>query len=69
MIKIWKYENAPKYLKDLQPDQMEGGWVLESPAELVSDVESVLLSKGGEILRHQLPNGTVVFFGRITTKR
>ena len=65
MIRIWKYEAAPQDLKELEPKASAGWWVLESPPELAAEVEGVMpASHLSEISRHQLPDGTAVFFGR-----
>ena len=65
MIRIWKYQDAPQHLRDLEPDAGSGWWVLESPAQLAHEVEGVLqVSSSTSTSCHGLPDGTIVFFGR-----
>jgi hypothetical protein len=64
MIIIWRYENAPQDLKDLRPFSTSGTWVLRAPTSLSTEVEAFLkLNLTSEVVRHEMVEGTVVFFG------
>lgn len=69
MIRIWKFRDAPQSLRDLYPGGTDSTWVLEVPASLSSEVE-VLFAQNqvGQVQRHDLPTGTIVFFGELAPK-
>jgi len=63
MIALWKYESAPKELRNLQRGQNPRSWVLSAPASLSVIVEAFLkLNRATHIHRHEMADGTVVFF-------
>jgi hypothetical protein len=67
MIKIWKFANAPRTLRQFCTEQ-DADWVLEAPSELRSELH-LLLNAHGATLRnslrcHDLGDGTLVFFGK-----
>jgi hypothetical protein len=68
MIRIWKFRDAPKHLKDLCPTGAEETWVLEVPGPMCAEVELVLQAQPSlsAVSRHKLSDGTGVFFGQLS---
>jgi len=62
MITIWKYENAPKYLRDLRQLPIGGTWVLQASASVSTELKAILRSSSPDVYEHEMVDGTVVFF-------
>ena len=70
MIRIWKYADAPQHLKELHPGGSESTWVMEAPAGMSGEVESMIGERPlGWVTRHPLADGSVVFFGQSLAAR
>lgn len=71
MIKIWKFAEAPQHIRDLHPGGTEDTWVLQTPAALCAEVESILAEgpSPGPVSRYDLPDGLVVFFGFLSVAK
>ncbi len=65
MIRIWKCRNAPQHVKDLRVSSAPDTWVLQSPRIIATEAEATFLGYEPEAVeRHEMQDGTVVFFGR-----
>jgi hypothetical protein len=66
MIRIWKFPDAPASLKKLYPNGSEITWVMEAPADMSMEAESMLDERThlfSKVTRCPQVDGTVVFFG------
>ena len=72
MIRIWKFRDAPKHLQDLHSRGTDATWVMEAPAEMSGEVESMIEERShllADVARYALADGTVIFFGRYVPAR
>ena len=67
MIRIWKFEDAPRRLQQLQPEGESIEWVMSVPADLRGELELLLLAaeqRDDVMFRRELEDGSLVLFGR-----
>jgi hypothetical protein len=66
MIRIWRFPDAPASLKKLYPKGSEATWVMQAPADMHAEAESILGERTNlfsKVTRYSQFDGTVVFFG------
>jgi hypothetical protein len=67
MIRIWKFGDAPEAFRKLYPKGSAETWVVEVPASLSAEVVETMRLRGlpvERLVRRQMPDGTIVFFGQ-----
>jgi hypothetical protein len=67
MIRIWKFEDAPRRFQQLQPAGERIEWVMSVPADLRGELELLLLAaeqRKDVMFRQELEDGSLVMFGR-----
>ncbi|MBV9768254.1 MAG: hypothetical protein JOZ32_01675 [Bryobacterales bacterium] len=67
IIRIWRFKDAPQHLQALHPGGTESTWVMEAPAGMSGEAESMIEERShlhADISRYPLADGTVVFFGQ-----
>jgi hypothetical protein len=67
MIRIWKFGDAPESFRRLYPEGSAETWVVEVPASLSAEVVETMRLRGlavERLVKRQIADGTVVFFGQ-----
>ena len=67
MIRIWKFEDAPRRFQQLLPAGEQIEWVMSVPADSRRDLELLLLAadqRKDVMFQRELADGSLILFGR-----